>query len=421
MLRRTIGISAVAAAISVAAIIPASAQAPTDGHAAGAKATAVDLTVFGEAFAVSATTAGVDSTPKAVADGNALITPGGSSPGAPAESPGADPENEDCTEIDLPSPINLASIDLVCVKTTTAVTDGGPTSSSTSNEVVIEIRASDLIATTPLADVVAGIQDGVGQLFGALEPVFTPLQEGTGVDVPGVVDSLLAEIKAGELLARITVAPTSSKSEANADTVSASATSNGVIVELLPNLPGGALAVVTVGSSTASVTRPVGGGAPTLAGSAAVLNVTYPNGQLAGLAALTDPVAEVLNTAFDQLACGEANPLTPVICFTKGISKEIGQERAAALGLDMGPSTVGQETSVLSLTLLSAAGDGGIELNVGHTAAAAGAVAPLPREETRDLPAALPRTGTESALPLTLALLAVGTAGAMLVRRSRTV
>lgn len=422
MLRRTIGIGAVAAAISVAAIIPASAQT-APGYSAGAKATALDLTIFGQALAVSETVAGVDSTPKAVADGHALLIAGSGTPGAPVTATDAtEKTGSDCQEIDLPSPINLASIDLVCVNTKAAAPASGPTSSATSSELVIEIRASDLISTTPLADVVAGIQDGVGQLFGALEPVFTPLQEGTGVDVPGVVDSLLAEIGEGDVLARVTVAPTSSTSQADAQNVMASATSNGAIVELLPNLPGGALAVVTVGSSTAGITRPVDGGTATPSGSAAVLNVAYPNTQLAGLAQLTDPISEVLNTAFSELACGDANPLSPVICFTLGTSTDLTVDRAKALGLDFGPTTVGRETSVLSLTLLSAAGDGGIELNVGHTAAAAGAT-PLPDPLPRELPVAdpLPRTGGEAGMPLTLALLAVGTAGAMLVRRSRTV
>lgn len=424
MLRRTIGISATVAAISIAAILPAGAQpSPGASYSAGAKATALDLSVFGQTLAVSETAAGVDSTPKAVADGHALITPAGNSAGAPVESTDTEKVGTDCQEINLPSPINLAALDLVCVTTSATVTDGNPLGSSTSNEIVIEVTAPDLIADTPLAEVVAGIQGGVDELFAGLAPVIDPVTAGTGVDVPGVVDSLLGEIHDGELLARITVAPTSSTGQGGATNVSANATSNGVIVELLPNLPGGALAVVTVGSSTSAVTRDLAGGEPNATGSAAVINVTYPNGQLAGLDALTGPLTAALNQAFDQLACGDANPLSPVICFTLGTSTKLDAAGAKAIGFDFGDSTVGMESSVLSLTLLSAAGEGGINLNVGHTAAAAGAtpLPPLPAENPLPIDNPLPRTGGDTGLPLTLGLLAVGAAGAFLVRRSRTI
>ncbi|MEO7428822.1 MAG: hypothetical protein ABIY48_05500, partial [Acidimicrobiales bacterium] len=404
MLRRTIGITATAAAISIAAILPAGAQAPSGAtYSAGAKATAVDLSVFGQALAVSETASGVDSTPKAVADGHALITPAGNSAGAPVTSTGDEATGEDCKALALPTPINLAALELVCVRTKAAVASGNPASSATSDEVVIEITSPDLIAGTPLAGVVGQIQGGVDQLFAGLAPVLGPVTAGTGVNLPGVVDSLLGQIQAGQLLARITIAPTSSTSQADASNVGATATSNGVIVELLPNLPGGALAVVTVGSSTSAVTRGLSGASPTTSGSAAVINVTYPNGQLAGLDALTGPLTAALNTAFDQLACGNANPLSPVICFTLGSSKTLDAAAAKAIGFDFGSTTVGRESSVLGLTLLSAAGNGGITLNVGHTAVAAGATPapPLPGGCAPPCDDPLPRTGGDTMLPLT--------------------
>lgn len=424
MMRRTIGIGAAAAAISIAGIIPAAAQTSPGGlesYAAGARATAVDLTVFGQRLTVSETTAGIDSTAKAVADGRALLTPAFSSPGAAVSSTGNPVTGQDCEEIDLPSPINLAAIDLVCVDTSAAVTGGNPLSSAISKEVVVEVKASDLIATTPLADVVGEIQTGLGSLFEALVPITEPLEEQTQIQLDEIVDGLLDEVQEGDTLVRITVAPTSSISQF-ASGVSAAAKSNGVVVELLPNLPGGALAVATVGESTASVVRDAVTGEAKPEGSAAVLNVTYPNGLLGGLGVLTDALGEAVNVTVDQLACGDANPLSPVICFTLGTSKALDQASAKALGLDFGPNTVGQESSVLGLTLLSAAPEGGIVLNVGHTAAASGSTmpGPLPGGPLEKLDDPLPRTGSNTAMPLTLALLAVGAAGAGLLRRSRT-
>ena len=424
MLRRTIGFSIAATAIGLGTILPAAAQtSPTlDSYAAGAKATALDLTVFGQQLTISQTTAGLDSAPKAVANGNALITPLFESAGAPVTSTGELRTGSDCQELALPSPINLAALDLVCIATRAIVEAGNPISSATSEEVVIEIEAADLIADTPLADVVGEVQAGLGQLFDALVPVTEPLEEQTQIQLDEIVDGLLSEVQEGDVLVRITVAPTTSAGQR----LQASAISNGVIVELLPNLPGGALAVATVGASSASVVRDITQpDAPvTLDGSAAVLNVTYPNQLLGGLAVLTDALGEAVNVQIAQLACGPDNPLTDVICFTLGGTNELDQAEAAALGLDFGPSTKGMEASVLSMNLLGAAPEGGIVLHVGHTAAAAGAayVAPTPPGLPRvDNPLEEARTGGgTTALPLTLGLLAVGTAGAVLVRRSRT-
>ncbi len=422
MLRRTIGITATAAAISIAAILPAGAQTSPGGlksYAAGSKATAVDLTVFGQALTVSDTAAGIDSTAKAVADGKALLTPGFSSAGAPAASDGKT-SGEDCQKIDLPSPINLASLDIVCVHTSAVLSNGNPISSALSDEVVIEVRAGDLIATTPLADVVGQIQGGLGQLFDALVPVTQPIADATQIQLTDIIDGLLAEVQAGDVLARITVAPTSSTG-AFGTGVAANAVSKGVVVELLPNLPGGALAVATVGSSTAGVVRDINTGAPTTSGAAALLNVTYPNGLLGGLGVLTDALGAAINVTVDQLACGPDNPLSDVICFTLGASHDLNASQAKALGLDFGPSTVGRESSVLSLRLLAAAPEGGILLNVGHTAAASGSELPAPPLPGNPVDLPLPRTGGDTAFPLTLALLGVGAAGAALLRRSRTI
>lgn len=423
MMRRTIAIGATAAAISIAAILPAGAQSSPGGllsYAAGSRATALDLTVFGQKLTVANTLAGITGevgSAKAVADGKALLTPLFDSAGAPVASDGVT-TGSDCQQIDLPSPINLASLDVVCVDTSAVLDGGNPISSAVSKEIVIELRAGDLIATTPLADVVGQVQTGLSGLFDALVPITQPIEEATQIQLTDIVDGLLSEVQAGDLLARITVAPTSSTG-AFGTGVAANAVSNGVIVELLPNLPGGALAVATVGSSTAGVVRDIQDGKATVTGSAAVLNVTYPNGLLGGLGVLTDALGQAINVTSEQLACGEGNPLSQVICFTLGSSRDLDAAQAKALGFDYGPDTVGRESSVLGLTLLAAAPEGGVVLNIGHTVAASGSTLPqpaLPRSQPD-----LPRTGGQTALPLTLALLAVGTAGATLLRRTRTI
>lgn len=432
MLRRTIGISAAAAAVTIAAILPAAAQTSPGGlasYAAGSKATALDLSVFGQPVTVASTTAGIDSTAKAVANGNALLTPAFNSAGALAESGTPHETASDCQQVDLPEPIDLAALDIVCVNTSAVLQSGNPVSSAASNEIVIEITAPALVSGTPLADVVGGVQDGLGQLFDALVPVTEQLPQGTVDQLQGILDGLLAEVQQGDVLARITVAPTSSTGAFGAG-VAANAVSNGAIVELLPNLPGGALAVATVGSSTAGVVRDINTGEATPSGQAAVINVTFPNGLLGGLQVLTDALGNAVNVTSEQLACTPDNPLRDVICFTLGSSHQLNAEQAKALDpdLDFGPNTVGQESSVLGLTLLAAAPGGGVGLDIGHTVAASGSTLPAPAATTTTLPplpgGPTPRalTGSESsvALALTFALLALGTAGAVLLRRSRT-
>lgn len=428
MLRRTIGITATAAAISIAAILPAGAQTSPGGlksYAAGSKATAIDLSVFGTQVTLSNTTAGIDSTAKAIANGTAMITSGLASSPALVESTGEEKTGQSCNEIDLPSPANAAGLDIVCVNTKAAVLNGNPVSSAISDELVIEVQAPDLIADTPLADVVGSVQDGVGQLFDALEAVTQPLEEATAIELTDIIDGLLTEVQEGDVLVRITVAPTSSTG-AFGTGVAANAVSNGAVIELLPDLPGGALAVATVGASSAGVVRDLVTGAPSFSGGAALLDISYPNTLLSGLGLLTDPLVEALqNITSNQLACGPSNPLSDVICFTLGTSHRLDAAQAAAMGFDYGPNTVGQESSVLGLTLLAAAPGGGVLLDIGHTVAASGSALPeecaAPCGDPLPKTTPFPKTGGDSAMPLTLALLGVGAGGAALLRRSRTI
>lgn len=427
MLRRTIGITAVAAAVSFAALLPAGAQtAPSavEKYAAGSKATALDLTVFGQKLTIANTAAGItgvqnlDGTPKigqAIADGVALLTPLFKSDGASANSSGPT-SAEDCTPIELPSPINLVTTNIVCVTTSAVLANGMPVSSALSNQIVIELRAGDLVATTPLADVVGQIQTGLDGLFDQLVDLVAPIQDATKIQLTDIVDGLLSEVSAGDLLARITVAPTSSTG-AYGSGVAANAVSDGVIVELLPNLPGGALAVATVGTATAGVVRDALTGVPTLTGSAATLNVTYPNGLLGGLSVLTDALGQVVNVTSEQLTCNDSNPLAGVLCFTLGTTKDLDAVQAKSLGFDYGPNTVGRESSVLGLQLLGLAPEGGIVMNIGHTAAASGSAAPLPAPGAPELPA----TGGGTPYVLTLALLGLAAGAATMLRRTRTI
>lgn len=453
MLRRTIGISATAAAISIAAILPAGAQTSPgiDTYAAGSFARAVDVTLGSDLlapviaelgsnqFSLAETSSSINQAPGALASGSAVLTPLWSSePVESATGVNGDDEDDDCQTIPgLPTEV---ATELVCIKTSAKLLDGKPVGTASAAEVVIEIKAPAVIGDTELDAIVdqlvEQLQDGANTLFVELDSVDLPVAPDTQINLQQAINDLIDEVQAGSILARITVAPSVSLSELTSDNVLASATSNGAVIEVLPDLIDGPLAVATVGAATAEVTHDLTKGTTTPTGSAALIDVTY-NESLAGLEELTntlagalgidDGLAGALNSVTSLLPCDGSGPtaaLAEIVCFDVGKSVTLNAEEAKDLGFNFGPTTVGQHSSVLDVRVLSAAGETPVaRLQLGETAAAAAVTTPLPGGCTQNCstPDPLPRTGGDSAMPLTLALLGVGAAGAALLRRSRTI
>ncbi|MGQ0433234.1 MAG: LPXTG cell wall anchor domain-containing protein [Microthrixaceae bacterium] len=437
MLRRTIGITATAAAISIAAILPAGAETPAiDTYAAGSFARAVDLTLGSDLlgpvidelgsnqFSLAETSSSINHTPRAIAGGSAVLTPLWSSDKVEsATGVDGDDEDDDCQTIPgLPAEV---ATDLVCIRTSAKLLEGKPIGTATAAEVVIEIKAPSVIGETELDAIVEQLQAGANTLFDALNDVAQPVEDATQIELRQAINDLINEVQAGNVLARITVAPSTAVSQLTSGNLLASAQSNGAVIEVLPDLLGGALAVATVGASTAAVTHDLTTGAMKPEGGASLIDVSYPNGTLSGLAQLTDNLAGALSTVTSLLPCDGSGPtaaLAGLVCFDVGKSVTLDAAGAKALGLDFGPTTVGQHSSVLDVRVLSAAAGGPVaRLQLGEAAAAAAVTTPLPRPDAPPTPAPLPKTGGDSAMPLTLALLGVGAAGAALLRRSRTI
>jgi len=438
MLRRTIGISATAAAISIAAILPAGAQTSPaiDTYAAGSFARAVDVTLGSDLlapaiaelgsnqFSLAETSSSINQAPGALASGSAVLTPLWSSDKVESAT-GVKEEDDDCQTIPgLPTEI---ATDLVCIKTSAKLLDGKPVGTASAAEVVIEIKAPAVIGSTELDAIVEELQVGLNSLFTALDEVAQPVEEATQLQLREAINDLIDEVQAGNVLARITVAPSSTLSELTSANVLTSARSNGAVIEVLPDLVGGPLAVATVGASTAEVTYDIAKGTTTPTGAAALIDVSY-NDTLAGLAELTDTLAGALSTVTSLLPCDGSGPtgaLAGIVCFDVGKSVALNADEAKAMGLYFGKTTVGQHSSVLDVRVLSAAAGGPVaRLQLGEAAAAAAVTTPLPGggcTQNCSTPDPLPRTGGDSAMPLTLALLGVGAAGAALLRRSRTI
>jgi hypothetical protein len=447
MFRRSLAILAVAAVTALFAVPQASAQdAELDPYGAGASATALFLSILEEEIELtfSSTSAAVGSEPEAAADGQAAATPLFSTPGAPVSSTGALVEGEDCALAeDLPAPINLAGLDIACVRTAAEVADGSPAAGATSDEIVLEVIDSELVEQLSA--------DLLGPL---LEQILAPItsQLGTlGTSLETLVDLLLADLENGGTLATIEVAPTSS----TASEVESLATAQGATIELLPGLlPGiGPIATVVVGDSFSSAAVDPATGEVTIDGQAAFLTVDLvglelvletllgtvgdtlteelgPLGEVLQpvldavldlVLGLDDQVEELVNVTIDQLACPDS-PLAAILCFEAGGVNELDAAGLEAYGFTYGEGTRGIESSILGLSVL----DGLIELGIGQTAAGAnGVLAVAPPVAPPTAPPAeqppLPRTGMDGATPLALALFAAAAAGLAIVRRTRTV
>lgn len=450
MLRRTTGTLAIAAAITVAAIAPANADAPTlKSYEASASATALELTLVGQDLGVSQTQAELNSTPTAAADGAALLLAGTPVPeGALVTAPPGGSKNVCAVDVDLADltsgAVSLANAALACATTNASVTAGAPAADSTTGEVVINVLAP---GGTALAPLLTPLFDNVGTIttpvVDALSPILTVVQDTTQVELDTVLNDLLADLATQTVvLAQIAVAPSASVVKANAvDGVVAQAGSNGVTIRILPEVSATLqdlglnvapltepLLTVELGRASAAVTRNATTGAASPDASAAQLLSIHAADELGIIQEITGQVTDGIDAlAVAQLSC-DGGALADIVCIDLGAVNELDSAELAARHLDFGPGTVGREASAASIQVLPIAADalGGSVLGISlarATAAANAVPADLPGSPTEPAQPAgpLPRTGGQAALPLTLALLAVGAAGAALLRRSRSV
>jgi LPXTG-motif cell wall-anchored protein len=473
MFRRTSAIVATSAVIALAAIAPAKAEAPqVQTYAAGASGTALEITLAGQNLSFSATSAGVASTPDAgataEANGAAALLAGTPVPGdALSKAPEGPGTNEACPgALDLNEAsggqLSLLGLEIACTRTAASNADGSPSATSESGEVKLVIRAPGGTLLEPvLTQLFAALPQATGPLLDALAPLLDPLGEVSGIAVDDIVNDLLDGLADDMfVLAEIVVAPSYSEAGANAaDGIFARAGSNGVTINLLPGVTSTIQALVgleenigqpdtdpgtpvdpadedaeplvqlKLGVANAQVVRDPATGEVKPDASASQPIALNVNDDLGVLALITGQINDQANGfAIDQLACDAANPLADVICFEAGLVKELTAEELTARGYDFGAGTVGREATAANLQILGIAAEqlGGAVIGISFAGAdaAVNAVVPAVAPPAAQPPApgspSLPRTGTDSALPLTLGLLAVGAAGAALLRRTRT-
>ncbi len=450
MFRRTTAVLATAAVISLAVMAPARAQTPpTDLNAAAATATALQLTLLGQTLAVSQTQAAVGESGFAAADGAALLLAGTPVPGGAPSAAGGQESNEVCPlELDLNEATSGAlsglQLEIACVRT--SATAGAARSAS--DEVIIRVLGPGGAIVEPiLGPVLDAVDQVTDPLVEALAPLLGIVNDVTQIDVANVLDQLTTAL--GDdlfVLAEIIVAPSISEATFSEDSVSAEAGSNAITINVLPgiastldvvtnlidvpNPSNGPLLQVKLGAANAQVIKNLDGTTQPDASAAQLLSITADD-SLGILQGLTGTLTDVLDLlSITQLSC-EGGALADILCIDLGRVNELDHDELVARNLDFGPGTAGIEASAATIRVLPIAAEalGGDVLGLSLASATAAANAnDIPRlappagppAATPDAPP-LPKTGAESALPLTLALLAVGSAGALLVRRTRTI
>lgn len=448
MFRRTTAVLATAAVISLAVMAPARAQTPEDVEAAAATATALQLTLLGQTLAVSQTQAAIGEGGFAAADGAALLLAGTPVPGAAPSVAGGQESNEVCPlELDLDEAtdgaLSALQLEIACVRTSAKAGEAR----SASDEVIIRVLAPGGTVVQPiLGPVLDAVDQVTDPLVEALAPLLGTVLDVTQIDVASVLDELTTALRNDLfVLAEIVIAPSISEASSTTEGVAAEAGSNAITINVLPGItqmldvvtdlididnPSSApLLQVKLGSAHAKVVES-GPGEVATAQSAQLLSITADD-SLGILQGLTGSLTDVLDLlSITQLSC-DGGALADVLCIDLGRVNELDRDELAARNLDFGPTTTGIEASAATIRVLPIAAEalGGDVLGLSlasATAAANTAENPLtappiaPPAATPTAPP-LPKTGAESALPLTLALLAVGSAGALLVRRTRTI
>ena len=448
----------IAAAVGLTAIVAGLATVPAnaaltelESWGAGGTASALQVTLLGQDATFSLTGAEVDSAPQAAADGYSIVSPAFTSDPAPAKQPGGDKLVDTCAQEIDPAEVfgheaaGVVDIDIACV-TSEAKSGDSLSSSATTDEVVIEITTAPA-AAAELEPVLEPIEDGIDQILTGLEPVIGPidqgLQDNLDVALQDLIDDLIDNLTGGATVFRLTLGPSSSGASADDTAITGTAGANGAVIELFPDLnPDGPLLTVTVGASSATVTRDAATGKPTAEAEAAVVTLDA-SPQLGQIGEVLDQIEAGLGElSAATLPCNAENPLFDLVCVEIGQTEELSPEQLKALGLDFGEGTVGIRAGAARIQVLPVLeeqlGGPGVAISLADAAAAANAVAATPTATTEP-PATtappttvaappttapptverttLPQTGTDIPVGLAAVLAGIAAFGLLAVRR----
>ncbi|HET7488303.1 MAG TPA: LPXTG cell wall anchor domain-containing protein [Acidimicrobiales bacterium] len=261
------GAAALAAAAAVAGTFvagPASAQtARPESYVGSAAGSALDLSVLSlPKLSLGVSTAKATSLPTAVAEGTGALGIAGTTAHAEVASGGSDVKPQTCAV-----PVGVAGIldvGLACGTASASIASGNPSATSEGSVASVDIAGQNLLnSVAPITDAVTGTVGGaLTTLCGALSLT---------CPVTGTVSDVLNSVVSTDTL-QVAAGTSKSSVVAAAGTVTATATSQGAEIKLLP-LPqvggvtsGEPLATITVGTATATAVynRATGVATPTV-------------------------------------------------------------------------------------------------------------------------------------------------------------
>lgn len=437
MKTRILGLAALAALVATLTSAPASAQAgPTDTYSVASDATALVLAQGDPtqsenqvAFGVAHSEVSGATTPKALARGTGFLSPvqnaGESSAETSTDGETKGTTDETCAPTSLPADTLVLTLSTACSSSIASVKGGLPTAGATGSVASLGVAPSDLFKETPLGDaVIEPLRDGVNEIIGNLDPLFTGIDENFGTDTDGTLDALLDGIlgpEAGDLVSA-TFGDTTADSVATDAKVTATSTAKGATITVLdrvpvaegPDLPPILQIVVGSASSTVEVDRDTGKASGKF--EPALVRIIVAPDILAGL---PQQLIEALPLE------GEDNneivvPVGQSACFLPAPLETCVTAANGAIETDQATGTVKVATSAVKIELLKGL-EGGITLALADTSASGVGgiteVQPTPPPTTEP---ELPRTGGSPVGGAALAaLFGLATLGLAATRRAR--
>lgn len=392
---RRLAVVGVAAVLSTAvATSPAGAQARPEAYTATSVAKGLDLTIGGNGVTFGLAETAVESTPKATARGVGQANPAQSFGEQTAESTAdgqTDEKPDGCETPALPEQLPL-TLGLACSSARTTVAGGLPSAASTGSVANVGLAADNVLVALPVTE---PLQEGVGSIFDGLQPIFD--LDPNLANVGTTVRDLLTDVLTTDTL-RIQAGPSRSVTTTDDKGVTTTASTSGVIVDLLPTGAAGEIPVarIEVGAATATAAYDRAAGKASAVFTPALVKVTIAPDILAALppdlvAGLPFEGNSLSITVVDTTCLPLPDPLTS--CITVGGGQVTENEDGSVSSFAAG----------VSLDLLKGL-QGGVQLELASARATAGGAPAV------EVLAELPRTG---GTPAPLApLVGVGLLGA---------
>lgn len=401
-IRRMMGIAALGAAATSLALVPGAGAQTPETYAGTSAGEALRLSVFGQELTLGATLTEVDQGPKASASGFGVATPAFEAGATTATVEGSGEQGS--AEPTCEGPIDQIpglSILLACSSSLASVGADGPSAQATGTVGEIVVNPVQPLLETPLSEVVAPVEDGLGQLLDALAPITGPVDEGSGLSLDSTLRELIANLFDGADLVAVAVGDTTSGTTTTAGAVTSECVAQGAQIDVLGSEALGLDPVISVivGTAGTSVVADRTGGQPVAEVNPALVTVRSP---LLPEGEVSVPVGQSIE-----------------IPLPEPFGTSVISAAAGTTGVDENGLTFATASAVTVDLLNGEALQGGIELELAGCTSAAAAAAAVPAAPPAE--PTLPATGGEGPSTVALAsVVALAGLGLGLLRRTRT-